>query len=137
VSELDACYSVAVSVTSPTSGLDCSSAPPRRISSASLLKAPDSGIAAGTSVALGRNRSCSLGKDNRFEDRAPTKRLPIINPLVRLPMWPSKCAELRMGTFLSRLMWIYRTLPSMSMVLHKATQLSEYILTKFCAENLN
>ncbi|XP_023710920.1 diacylglycerol kinase eta isoform X3 [Cryptotermes secundus] len=81
-----------LSVMSPTSGLNCSPAATRRISSGSLLKAPDAVIAAGTKAASGRSRSRSLEKDSRFEERSPTKRLPIINPLVRSPMWPNVSA---------------------------------------------
>ncbi|PSN40119.1 hypothetical protein C0J52_19377 [Blattella germanica] len=80
-----------LSVTSPTSGLHCSPAATRRISSGSLLKAPDAVIAAASAQQAGsaRDRSKSLEKDNRFEEKIPAKRLPIINPLVRLPMWPN------------------------------------------------
>ncbi|XP_069681666.1 diacylglycerol kinase eta isoform X7 [Periplaneta americana] len=72
-----------LAATSPTSGLHCSPAATRRISSGSLLKAPEAMAAAV------RDRSRSLEKDNRTEDKGPSKRLPIINPLVRLPMWPN------------------------------------------------
>lgn len=60
----------------------------RRISSSSLLKEVVSLAAStalgGSSVSLrsGRERSKSMEKTE--------KKLPIINPLVRLPMWPSK-----------------------------------------------
>ena len=101
-SELGECYTVAVSVTSPTSGLSCSPAATRRISSGCLLNPPDALIAAGTKAASFRNRSRSLEKDNRFEDKSLTKRLPIINPHVRSPMWPSKCDKLQ-----NELLWVY------------------------------
>jgi diacylglycerol kinase (ATP) len=78
-----------LSVTSPSSGLSFSPAATRRISSGCLLNPPDAIIAAGTKDASFRNRSRSLEKDNRFEDKSPTKRLPIINPHVRSPMWPN------------------------------------------------
>nr|CAD7596741.1 unnamed protein product [Timema genevievae] len=62
-------------------GLDSSPAATRRISSGSLLKMPE---------LAGRERSRSVDKE--CYDTSPAaggKRLPIINPLVRLPMWPN------------------------------------------------
>ncbi|XP_063242323.1 diacylglycerol kinase eta isoform X2 [Bacillus rossius redtenbacheri] len=56
--------------------LRCSPAASRRISSISLLKAPGSE----------RDRSRSIDKE---PVAAVSKKLPIINPLVRLPMWPN------------------------------------------------
>lgn len=71
-------------------GLGCSPQATRRISSGSLLKASEVvSLAAsaarfgGSSLSLRHERAKSVDKT---ED---TKKLPIINPLVQLPMWPS------------------------------------------------
>lgn len=67
----------AVSAASPScSLLQCSPATSRRISSASLLRSDSADQPTPSS-------DCS-------KPVAREKRLPIINPLVRLPMWPSK-----------------------------------------------
>lgn len=77
-----------VSVELPESGFSPQAT--RRISSGSLLKASEVvSLAAaarlgGSSMSLRHERAKSVDKT---ED---VKKLPIINPLVRLPMWPSK-----------------------------------------------
>nr|XP_046483245.1 diacylglycerol kinase eta isoform X1 [Neodiprion pinetum]XP_046483246.1 diacylglycerol kinase eta isoform X1 [Neodiprion pinetum] len=72
-------------------GLGCSPQATRRISSGSLLKASEVvSLAAnaarfgGSSLSLRHERAKSVDKSS--ED---SKKLPIINPLVQLPMWPN------------------------------------------------
>jgi diacylglycerol kinase (ATP) len=72
-------------------GTGCSPQASRRISSGSLLKASEVvSLAAsaarfgGSSLSLRHERTKSIDKTDDI------KKLPIINPLVRLPMWPSK-----------------------------------------------
>lgn len=79
----------AVSVELPNSGFSPQAT--RRISSGSLLKASEvvslmatTARLGGSSMSLRHERAKSVDKT---ED---VKKLPIINPLVRLPMWPSE-----------------------------------------------
>ena len=126
-SELGECYTVTVSVTSPTSGLSCSPAATRRISSGCILNPPDAIIAAGTKAASFRNRSRSLEKDNCFEDKSPTKRLPIINPHVRSPMWPSKCDK-----FQNELLWAYMYIILHNMYADILLEVQQVLREKIC-----
>lgn len=63
----------------------------RRISSGSLLKASEVVSLAATTARLGGS-SVSLRNERAksMDKTEDVKKLPIINPLVRLPMWPSK-----------------------------------------------
>lgn len=63
----------------------------RRISSGSLLKASEVVSLAATTARLGGS-SVSLRHERAksVDKTEDVKKLPIINPLVRLPMWPSK-----------------------------------------------
>lgn len=81
---------VSVSVEYPE-GMGCSPQATRRISSGSLFKANEvlslAAAAArygGSSISLRHERAKSIDRTDEV------KKLPIINPLVRLPMWPSK-----------------------------------------------
>lgn len=83
--------------------LSCSPAASRRISCGSLFKPNEpigsskSSLFAGSSLNFPFDRRPNekedKGKDeNSGKDKADkTKKLPIINPLVRSPHWPSKC----------------------------------------------
>lgn len=61
----------------------------RRISSSSLLKEVVS-LAASTAGLGGSSVSLRSGRERSKSMEKTEKKLPIINPLVRLPMWPSK-----------------------------------------------
>lgn len=69
----------------------CSPQATRRISSGSLLK-PNEVVSLAASAARLGGSSLSLRHERaKSVDRTEeAKKLPIINPLVRLPMWPSK-----------------------------------------------
>lgn len=79
----------AVSVELPDSGFSPQAT--RRISSGSLLKASEVVSLAATTARLGGS-SVSLRHERAksMDKTEDVKKLPIINPLVRLPMWPSK-----------------------------------------------
>lgn len=88
-------------------------------------------IAAGTQAASCRNRSRSHEKDNRFEDKSPTKRLPIINPHVRSPMWPSKCDRLQ-----NELLWAYIYIMLHNMYAVILYEVQQVLREKFAMEDL-
>lgn len=63
----------------------------RRISSGSLLKASEIVSLAATAARFGGSNMSLRHERTKSVDRTEdAKKLPIINPLVRLPMWPSK-----------------------------------------------
>lgn len=63
----------------------------RRISSGSLLKASEIVSLAATAAKLGgSNVSLRHERVKSVDKTEDAKKLPIINPLVQLPMWPSK-----------------------------------------------
>lgn len=80
--------------------LDCSPAATRRISCGSLFKPNDSAhlrnskssLFAGSSLAFSKDRhkEVKVSKEDIDKDKIDkSKKLPIINPLVRLPSWPN------------------------------------------------
>ncbi|GLV41416.1 uncharacterized protein CBL_06646 [Carabus blaptoides fortunei] len=70
-----------------TQFLSCSPAASRRISSGSLLKADEAAALAASASSLNPDNDKDK-KDEKDEKSHDNKRLPIINPLVRLPSWP-------------------------------------------------
>lgn len=63
----------------------------RRISSGSLLKASEVVSLAATAARFGgSNASLRHERVKSVDKTEDVKKLPIINPLVQLPMWPSK-----------------------------------------------
>lgn len=63
----------------------------RRISSGSLLKASEVVSLAASAARLGgSNMSLRHDRAKSVDRTEDVKKLPIINPLVQLPMWPSK-----------------------------------------------
>lgn len=83
--------------------LSCSPAATRRISCGSLFKPNETGTLGGSKSSLFTGSSFGfnfdrkpIDKDDKGKDEVSkvkverTKKLPIINPLVRLPSWPSK-----------------------------------------------
>lgn len=70
--------------------LSCSPAATRRISSGSLLKASEAAALAASASSLYAAEKTSDKKKEESETPRETKKLPIINPLVRLPSWPRK-----------------------------------------------
>lgn len=72
--------------------LNCSPAATRRISCCSLLNPADSAALAATAAATSNFYSELEKKEKKDKDEYSKKnrKLPIINPLVRLPSWPSK-----------------------------------------------
>lgn len=79
----------AVSVELPESGFSPQAT--RRISSGSLLKASEVVSLAATTARLGGSSMSLRHERAKSVDKTEdVKKLPIINPLVRLPMWPSK-----------------------------------------------
>lgn len=61
----------------------------RRISSGSLLKASEV-VSLAATARLGGSSMSLRHERAKSVDKTEEKKLPIINPLVRLPMWPSK-----------------------------------------------
>lgn len=83
--------------------LNCSPAASRRISCGSLFKPNEFGALGGSKSSLFADSTLNFGFDRRNDGRdndgtkadgktgnAKDKKLPIINPLVRLPSWPSE-----------------------------------------------
>lgn len=74
--------------------LNCSPAASRRISCGSLFKPNEALDGSKSSLLAGLNSTTKDGKkDESFvkEKGEKPKKLPIINPLVRSPHWPSEC----------------------------------------------
>ncbi|XP_031343848.1 diacylglycerol kinase eta isoform X1 [Photinus pyralis] len=69
--------------------LSCSPAATRRISCCSLLNPAESAALAATAAATSRFYSDMEKKEKREENSKKNRKLPIINPLVRLPAWPN------------------------------------------------
>lgn len=69
--------------------LGCSPAATRRISSGSLLKANEAAALAASASSLYKDKSGDTRREPNERSNLP-KKLPIINPLVRLPSWPRK-----------------------------------------------
>lgn len=68
----------------------CSPQATRRISSGSLLKPSEVVSLAATASRFGQsNASLRHERAKSVDKTEDVKKLPIINPLVRLPMWPS------------------------------------------------
>lgn len=60
----------------------------------SHLGASKSSLFAGSSLAFNFDRSEKQSKDDSDKEKADkSRKLPIINPLVRLPSWPSKFSK--------------------------------------------
>lgn len=72
--------------------LSCSPAATRRISCCSLLNPAESAALAATAAATSKFYSDMEKKEKKDKEENPkrNRKLPIINPLVRLPAWPSK-----------------------------------------------
>ncbi|KAJ8683494.1 hypothetical protein QAD02_019286 [Eretmocerus hayati] len=70
-------------------GVGCSPHASRRISSGSLLKASDLMSLAATASKFGSSMSLRHERSKSIDKTDIVKKLPIINPLVRLPMWPN------------------------------------------------
>lgn len=70
--------------------LGCSPAATRRISTCSLLKAGEAAALAASASSLYADISSTEKKKEINERNNDPKKLPIINPLVRLPSWPRK-----------------------------------------------
>jgi len=81
----------AVSVELPDSGFSPQAT--RRISSGSLLKASEVVSLATTARLGGSSMSLRHERAKSVDKTEDVKKLPIINPLVRLPMWPSKSVQ--------------------------------------------
>ncbi|KAF2903351.1 hypothetical protein ILUMI_02836 [Ignelater luminosus] len=69
--------------------LSCSPAATRRISCCSLLNPAESAALAATAAATSKFYSDIEKKDKKEENAKRNRKLPIINPLVRLPAWPN------------------------------------------------
>lgn len=65
----------------------------RRISCCSMLNATETAALA-AAAATSRFYSDIEKKDNGKKEEKQNRKLPIINPLVTLPQWPSKCSEI-------------------------------------------
>lgn len=78
--------------------LNCSPAASRRISCGSLFKPNEFGnlgsskssLLAGSTLAFGIEKKHNEKDEKEIKEKTKEKKLPIINPLVRLPSWPSK-----------------------------------------------
>ncbi|XP_014229615.1 diacylglycerol kinase eta isoform X2 [Trichogramma pretiosum] len=72
-------------------GTGCSPQATRRISCGSLMKAPPelASLAASASGRFGSSLSIRHERAKSIDKTDEVKKLPIINPLVRLPMWPN------------------------------------------------
>lgn len=85
-------YVYTVSVELPEPGFSPQAT--RRISSGSLLKASEVVSLAATTARLGGSSISLRNERAKSVDKTEdVKKLPIINPLVRLPMWPSKLKQ--------------------------------------------
>lgn len=78
----------------------------RRISSGSLLKASEVVSLAATARLGGSSMSLRHERAKSVDKTEDVKKLPIINPLVRLPMWPSK-SKLQNRNIISFMMYNY------------------------------
>ena len=81
--------SILVSVELPE-GTGCSPHASRRISVGSLMKAPEIANLAASAMKFGSNMSLRHERSKSIDKTDEVKKLPIINPLVRLPTFPSK-----------------------------------------------
>lgn len=83
--------------------LNCSPAASRRISCGSLFKPNEaanlcgskSSLFAGSTLGFNFDRKATDKDDATAQKMEKTKKLPIINPLVRLPSWPSEYIKRR------------------------------------------